>query len=176
MARKSKLTSARQARIVEAIKEGQWLDTAARIGGISPSTFFAWMQKGEQASSGAFRAFFETVEEAKCHAEALAVGLIEQAARGLPYKTIRTVTGEDGSVTTTEGVTQDWRAAAWLLERRYPDRYSPRQKLEHSGEINCGVLAVPAAPTSADWAAAAEAQQRELAKLRSPKSRPNGRN
>jgi hypothetical protein len=30
---------------------------------------------------------------------------------------------------------KQWQPAAWLLERKHPDEYALRQKLEHSGKI-----------------------------------------
>lgn len=34
----------------------------------------------------------------------------------------------------------DWKAKAWYMERRYPDRYNQKTKLEHSGEVTANVL------------------------------------
>lgn len=34
----------------------------------------------------------------------------------------------------------DWKARAWYMERRFPDRYSQKQKLEHSGEVTANVV------------------------------------
>lgn len=34
----------------------------------------------------------------------------------------------------------DWKASAWMLERRHPDRWGQKQKLEHSGEVTANVV------------------------------------
>lgn len=35
---------------------------------------------------------------------------------------------------------EDWKARAWYMERRYPDRYNQKTKLEHSGEVTANVV------------------------------------
>lgn len=34
----------------------------------------------------------------------------------------------------------DWKASAWMLERRHPDRWGNKTKLEHSGEVTANVV------------------------------------
>jgi hypothetical protein len=34
----------------------------------------------------------------------------------------------------------DWKAKAWYMERRFPDRYNQKTKLEHSGEVTANVV------------------------------------
>lgn len=109
MGRPSKLTPERQKRIVDAIRAGNYVETAAEYAGIGKTTFYRWMEQGEQASHGIYREFRDAVMRARAEAEARSVALIQKAAP------------------------DDWRAAAWWLERAFPDRWGPRQKLEHSG-------------------------------------------
>ena len=49
MGRPSKLTPEVQDRIARAITAGNYQDTAAQYAGISPATFYLWMQKAEGA-------------------------------------------------------------------------------------------------------------------------------
>jgi hypothetical protein len=35
---------------------------------------------------------------------------------------------------------EDWKARAWYMERRFPDRYNQKTKLEHSGEVTANVV------------------------------------
>ena len=101
MARQSKLTPETQKKIVDAISEGNYLETAAAIGGVTYTTLNNWMKKGESTSSGAYVEFLEAVKKAE--AEALRVSRISKA-------------GKEGN----------WQADAWYLERRYPDRWGKR--------------------------------------------------
>jgi hypothetical protein len=103
MARQSKLTPETQKKIVDAIAEGNYLETAAAIGGVTYTTLNNWMKKGEQASSGAYVEFLEAVKKAEAEAEALRVSRINRAGRA-----------------------GNWQADAWYLERRYPDRWGKR--------------------------------------------------
>lgn len=111
MARQSKLTPETQKKIVSAISEGNYLETAAAIGGVSTTTFFRWLQEGEQAAAGLKREFWEAVKKAEAEAEALRVSRISKA-------------GKDGN----------WQADAWYLERRYPERWGKRIQQEVTGK------------------------------------------
>ena len=108
MARPTKLTPDVQVRIVNAISVGATYALAAQYGGVCPDTFTNWMRKGE-AGKQPYVGFFEAVKEAEGAAAVKWLAKIEQAA-------------SDGT----------WQAAAWKLERRYPDDYG-RQRHEHSG-------------------------------------------
>ena len=60
--------------------------------------------------------------------------IVHDAAKGgIPVKETRTVTRADGSqeITVTEKVSQpDWRAAALILERRFPESWGRRDSLK----------------------------------------------
>lgn len=111
MARQSKLTPEAQKKIVNAISEGNYLETAAAIGGITYTTLNNWIKKGKAASSGAYVEFLEAVKKAEAEAEALRVSRISRA-------------GQEGN----------WQADAWYLERRYPDRWGKRIQQEVTGK------------------------------------------
>ena len=89
---------------MRAIRAGNYPEVAAAHAGIHPATYYRWMERGELAGNAAedepFRRFRSEVERALADAEAAAVGLIGKAAR-------------DG----------DSRAATWLLERRFSERW-----------------------------------------------------
>jgi len=89
------------------ITEGNYVTTACQSVGISKATFYNWMGKGEKATGGLFRKFYEAVQEATAKAEQKYVGVITDAAN--------------------KGT---WYAAAWWLERRYPDRWGRRERLD----------------------------------------------
>ena len=116
MARPTKLTPEVEERIVRAIRAGNYPEVAARHAGVHPSTYYRWMERGalegDASEDDPYRHLRAEVERALADAEAAEVALIAQAARG-------------GS----------WAAAAWLLERRYPDRWGRRARLEQVHEI-----------------------------------------
>ena len=109
MGRPTKLSPEVQDRIIQALKAGNYVETAAEYAGIGKTTFYRWMAQGDQESRGIYREFRDAVMRARAEAEARNVAIIQKAAP------------------------DDWRAAAWWLERAFPDRWGPRQKLEHSG-------------------------------------------
>lgn len=96
MSRRTKLTPALQTRILQAIQAGATYEYAATYAGISRTTLYYWMQKGEQQKRGAFRTFLNEFKkaEARCCVGALAV--VQKAAQA-----------------------GTWQAAAFLLERRF---------------------------------------------------------
>lgn len=149
-----KMTEERTQRVVDAILAGAPQKVAARHGGISPATHFSWIAQGEAAlktagddpdriddAGGQACAQYATrIDEARREWELRQLALIQRAAQGQPWRTSKTVTKTDkeGSTVTetvvTEGVTTHWQAAAWLLERRYPQVYAQIRRTEHTGE------------------------------------------
>ena len=117
MGRPTKLTPEVQDRIIQALKAGNYVETAAEYAGIGKTTFYRWMEQGAKASRGIYREFRDAVTRARAEAEARNVAIIQKAAP------------------------DDWRAAAWWLERAFPDRWGPRQKLEHSGPDGAPIAA-----------------------------------
>lgn len=108
--RPSKLTPELQERVCDLLKRGNYLETAALRTGIDRTTIRNWMRKGRSAKSGAYRDFFIAVEEASVYAETADMETIRKAA----------------------GV--DWRAAAWRLEHRYPQRFKRTERHEVTGK------------------------------------------
>lgn len=105
MARPSKLTPERQQRIIDAIKLGVHLETAANYGGVTYATYRLWMVKGEAARSGSYREFYDAVTRATLEIELQMVGRIVLEAK------------------------TDWRAAEVWLKRRLPEKYGTTMKL-----------------------------------------------
>lgn len=91
------------------------METAAAYAGISKDTFFRWLRKGARAKSGIYKDFHDAVEKALADAEVRDVMLIANAAA------------------------TDWKAAAWRLERKFPDRWGRKERLSadlnHSGQV-----------------------------------------
>lgn len=107
--RPTKLTPKMQETIVDLVKRGNYLETAALYSGIDRTTIRNWMRRGREAKRGPYREFFLAVKQAATYAEVQDMETVRKAASG------------------------DWRAAAWRLEHRYPQRYKRRERHEITG-------------------------------------------
>ena len=87
--------------LVQLIKAGNYIAVAVRAAGISRSLFYRWLDRGASSAraDAPYRELRDRVEHAKAEAEARNVAAIASHAR------------------------DNWQAAAWLLERQYPERW-----------------------------------------------------
>jgi transposase len=109
--RPSKLTPEVQARIIEALRAGNYQDTAAAYAGVSRTAFYRWMEQGAQPDAAQpYKDFRDAVEKARAESEVRNVALIQRAA-------------SDGT----------WQAAAWFLERSFQQRWGRKQELSGPG-------------------------------------------
>ena len=112
-----KLTPTMQSELAELIKAGNYVEVACDLAGIHRSTYYDWMKKARASKrANRYTAFSDTIKKAHAFSEARDVALIARA-------------GE-----------KHWQAAAWRLERKYPDRWG-KQKMEiqHSGKVEADV-------------------------------------
>jgi transposase len=111
--RPPKLNAERQERILQALRAGNYVEVAARYGGIGYSTMRTWIERGEKETDGPYRDFMEAVEKARAEAEVGMVAVVKNAAR------------------------TQWQAAAWWLERSFPARWGRRDRtdVDHSGTV-----------------------------------------
>lgn len=91
--------------IVDAIRNGMWIETAAAFAGISKQTFYNWLKEGRRQKSGQKRDFLDAIERALAECEYQDLKKITQAA--------------------DEGI---WQAAKFRLERRFPQRWGDPNK------------------------------------------------
>ena len=117
------LTPETQSAILEALNLGNYLETSARYGGVTPQTVYNWLDRGRierdrlendgepDDYEARFVEFLDLVEKARARSETRAVGLIQKAAA-------------DGT----------WQAAAWYLERSAPKRWGRRANVELTGK------------------------------------------
>lgn len=99
--RPTKFTDEARRKIIWALRLGNYRKTAAEYAGVSERTLCDWLARGEDGNSE-YAAFLDEVLEAEQAAEVRALGVIQQAAG------------------------RDWKAAAWFLERKFPERYCTR--------------------------------------------------
>jgi hypothetical protein len=100
--RPTKLTPELHGEIVRTIKAGNYIETAAAMAGVNRDTLREWVRQGIRHPAGKYGSFASDVEQAMAHSEVMDVLGIRKA-------------GE-----------REWTARAWLLERRYPDRWGKR--------------------------------------------------
>jgi transposase len=106
--RPTKLTAQVQERIVGMIEAGSYAEPAARAAGISASTFYSWMERGELEEDGIFREFRDAIKRAEAETEVRAVKVVASA------------------------MPRSWQAAMTFLERKHPDRWGRRSRAEPS--------------------------------------------
>ena len=86
--------------ILENIKTGMTIEAAALLAGVARSTYYNYREKDPK--------FAEAADQASRFAEAVFLERIKQAAMDRV----------------------DWKAWAWILEKRFPDDYGKRQELQ----------------------------------------------
>lgn len=104
------LTSAIADRLVEATSKGLIRKVAARCAGISPETFYKWLRLGRKGIEP-YAQLVQRLKEAQSRGEMELVDIIKMHAA------------------------DTWQAGAWLLERRYPERYALKQKISHEVQL-----------------------------------------
>jgi hypothetical protein len=130
----------KRARFLDAYRLGLPIEQAAHFADIPPGVVHEWIARGEgrdprgRGMTPETRAFAEDLARARAEQHTLDVTLIESAARGgaeIERRTIRRPSGEVETVVRRSP--PDWRAAAWLLERRYRSLYARPQQVEVTG-------------------------------------------
>lgn len=106
MARPTKLNDERHRRLCDLVRAGNWLESAAAMAGVSSAVVRDWCRRGERDVS----AGRDTI-----HARfALDFEAARAASEGHLVMRIMQATGKD------------WKAAAWLLAKKNPDRFGER--------------------------------------------------
>ena len=114
-----KLDDRRRERLLEALRAGNYIETACAYAGVSKSSFYNYLSQAREARDKDSEPskheawameLLDAVEKARADAEVRNVHLIQQAAQG-----------------------GTWQAAAWFLERSMPGKWARRDKVEMSG-------------------------------------------
>ncbi len=106
----TKLTEEKIQLASKLIGAGNTIQTIFGALGISKQTWYNWLNKGEKAKSGIYRELWEEVQKAESRAETRYVTIIAQAAE------------------------ENWQAAAWMLERKYPERWGKKDRFAFEGD------------------------------------------
>ena len=114
MGRRRKLTRKIIERLKKEIARGLPYDTAARLAGIHPATFYRWKREAEAAREAGVRRgilveFLQAIEEAEARAEQ---ALVER------------VVVQGGA-----------KGAMWILERRWPEKWSPQMRMQIAEDL-----------------------------------------
>jgi transposase-like protein len=110
--RPSKFSVEKQETICKAIATGSTYAEAAAAAGIDYTTLLAWRRRGEKANSGKLFEFSKAIKKAEDQSEAELLSRIVNAGRDPKY----------------------WQANAWILERRMPDRWGRKDRMEMTGK------------------------------------------
>ncbi|MGB4715514.1 MAG: helix-turn-helix domain-containing protein [Defluviitoga tunisiensis] len=108
--RKVKLTEEKIKTAVRLAEHGNTIKNIYGALGISKQTWYNWLDRGKKAKSGIYRKFYEEIEAAESRAEARFVTIISKAAE------------------------EEWQAAAWWLERKYPERWGKKDRFAFEGD------------------------------------------
>lgn len=130
----SKLTPEAKASILDSISKGMAQKLIATRAGISPRTLQHWLTLGRRNQGQQWIAFYAEVKKAESDAIAEKVAIILKAATGTTEKTVKRTVFPDGTSKeeTTSRKVFEWTAAAWWLERNFPDLYgSDRTRMKH---------------------------------------------
>lgn len=148
MARRTRLTKDLQGQIVAALATGVTEDAACRTVSLHPSVYYRWKQRGRLAETHwtrltpeqqrlevLYKEFYEAVTRAWHQSHTRLAGAVLSAA--VPHETVerivvRKANGEVEETTRTRRE-WDWRAAMTILERRFPEDWGKRDRVEVSG-------------------------------------------
>ena len=106
MGNKTKLTRARCEKICEGVLKGNYISTVCKSVGISTSTYRNWKKRGELGEEP-YATFLEKVTECEAQAEMDILSVIYTSAI------------DQGN----------WLSSAWILERKYPNRFGKREQM-----------------------------------------------
>lgn len=106
-------------KIVATLQAGAFQTTAAQNAGITPKTFWAWLERGAMEEARVEEGFEPNAEEAKYVRFKKDVEIARACAEVEAVTNVRDA-GRNGT----------WQASAWFLERSFPQRWSRNRELE----------------------------------------------
>lgn len=102
--RPPEITDEKIEKILDCIRKGAYIETAAAVAGINKSTFYDWLKKGARKQGAIYERFSDAVRQAMGESQMFDINVIHDcAAKG------------------------NWQAAAWRLERKNPKQWGRRE-------------------------------------------------
>ncbi|OFZ50406.1 MAG: hypothetical protein A2381_13495 [Bdellovibrionales bacterium RIFOXYB1_FULL_37_110] len=139
------------------LKRGSYVESAAAACGVSKDTLYRWLRQGKEDEKNTLqRQLSDAVLVSLGKAEMRDLLLIDQAANGTPNKY---VTDENGNIVMDDqgkpmllekGIRPDWKAVAWRLSRRFPERWGSESQCitENEGDQSSGIIVNFTRPSS----------------------------
>lgn len=134
----SKLDNKMQKKIEVYLQRGNYIETICDAVGITDRTFHYWMEWGRKIS--------EEIEDIEERAEIFGIdySVLEEYKRELKrnkyflfFQAVKKAQGE-GEILLVEKVRDaaddQWQAAAWMLERKFPDKYGRNSTVKLRGD------------------------------------------
>jgi transposase len=118
MARPQKINQQLIDKLVAAIRQGAYIETASAYVGINKDTFYDWLKKAAREKDERNKALANGVKRLKQYELQVQLSdAIEKATAESELFDLSTITqaAKNGA----------WQAAAWRLERKFPKRYGP---------------------------------------------------
>lgn len=118
--RPTKLTYELIEQIADLVREGNYIETASAVAGIDKNSLYRWLKRGAREverlaknpklkgkiEEKIYVDFSDAVKKAMAESEADDLENIKKASR------------------------EDWKASAWRLERRFPNRWGRKEKVD----------------------------------------------
>lgn len=106
-------------RIIGVLRQGHYARVAAAAGGVNTDTFHRWLTRGSRAKRRSLQTG-TPIPPADMSYVGFSDGVVE-ALTGAEILLVDSITRAAGA--------GDWRAAAWMLERRYRDRWKRPEQM-----------------------------------------------
>lgn len=121
--------------VCNAIALGMKYQDAAHLVGIHPSTIRNWRRQGQKDPDSIYGTLAEQIVKAEANFEAANLDIIRRAATEAQVTRTEATkrdkeTGEMYTEVTVKEAPPLWTPAAWLLERRFPNKYALVQRVE----------------------------------------------
>lgn len=135
----TKFTRHTRARFYAALSERIPATRAARVAGTSKDTYMNWMRMGrdEPERYPVHAEFRRRVIEIRRKLEAESLDIISRAARGgdeVVETTVKITKGGPEVTRTRKKERKQWQAAAWYLERTWPEDYAQKHIIPDSDQ------------------------------------------